>query len=290
MGNSPDIISVVFDFDDTLAPDSTTKLLREHGMDTDRFWRTDVAQLVEHGYDPALAWLNLVLENIGPGKPLGQLTNQHLREFGATLDADFFPGLPQLFDDFRAQVRTFKDIGIELYIITGGLQEVIEGSQVVQKHFAAVYGSRLAGNGEDQTLRRIRRCVTFTEKTRYLFEINKGLDPSRTAKNPFLVNEDIPQAKRRVPFRNTIYVGDGLTDIPCFSLLKQSGGYPFGVFDPSEPEKAKRALLKFLRPDRVISMHAPKYGQDDELGALLRATVTTIASDIQVRREIAERS
>lgn len=290
MGNSPDIIALVFDFDDTLTPDSTTKLLREHGIDTDVFWSQDVKKLVDDGYDPALAWLNLVLERIGEGKPLGLLTNGALRSFGATLEQDFFPGIPELFDELRALVKPFKDVGIEFYIVTGGLQEVVEGVRLVGNYFTAVYGSRLAGSDKEDTLRRVKRCITFTEKTRYLFEINKGLDPVRTAKNPHLVNEDVPQGSRRVPFRNMIYVGDGLTDIPCFSLLRQAGGYSFGVFEPTEPENAKRALLKFLKTDRVISMHAPKYRKEDELGALLRATVTTIASDIRVRREVAERS
>lgn len=67
-----DVVAVVFDFDDTLAPDSTTKLLHERGrIDTEKFWRDDVARLVKAGYDPALAWLNLVLDNVGEGRPPG---------------------------------------------------------------------------------------------------------------------------------------------------------------------------------------------------------------------------
>lgn len=75
-----DIIAVIFDFDDTLAPDSTTKLLRSRGIDTDRFWRKDVSALVEQGWDASHAWLRLLLDNVGPDKPLGELTNSDLRE------------------------------------------------------------------------------------------------------------------------------------------------------------------------------------------------------------------
>lgn len=221
--------------------------------------------------------------------PLGSLTNQELGEFGATLDDDFFPGLPQLFDDLRYVARKVRDVSVEFHVITGGLQEVIEGSGVIKSHFTAVYGSRLSGDHERDVLRRVKRCVTFTEKTRYLFEINKGLDPSRTAENPYLVNQDIPEQQRRVPFRNMVYVGDGLTDIPCFSLLGKMGGMGFGVFNPLEEEKAKRALMQFLIPNRVISMHAPRYGPSDELGAILRAAVGSIATQIAVRRELAEK-
>jgi hypothetical protein len=68
---------------------------------------------------------------------------------------------------------------------------------------------------EDPTsgfLGRIKRCVTFTEKTRHLFEINKGLQSKDTSSNPYLVNKFVPPEERRIPFANMIYVGDGLTD------------------------------------------------------------------------------
>jgi hypothetical protein len=84
-----------------------------------------------------------------------------------------------------------------------------------------------------------------------------------------------------------IYVGDGLTDIPCFSLLKNLGGTPFGVFKPDK-ESAKRALLEFLTPHRVVSMHTPKYGKRDDFGLMLRAAVTARCTQIELERGQAE--
>lgn len=136
----------------------------------------------------------------------------------------------------------------------------------------------------------IKRSITFTEKTRYLFEINKGVKQSDSAKNPFLVNEDIAPDRRRVSFKNIVYVGDGLTDIPCFSLVKKFGGQAFGVFDPANAEKSKQAIQKFLLPKRVIGMYAPEYGSTQALGSLLRVWVTSRASEIQVEREMAQRA
>ncbi len=60
-------------------------------------------------------------------------------------------------------------------------------------------------------------AVTFTEKTKHLFEINKGLVKSNQRK-AFSVNEGMPEDQRRIPFENMLYVGDSLTDVPCFSL------------------------------------------------------------------------
>jgi hypothetical protein len=260
---STDIIALIFDFDDTLAPDSTSKFLQAHGIDTARFWQEEVKPLVESGFDQPSA----------------------LREFGSSLDKDFYPGLPGFFDDVQKQVlELYKNIQIEFYIISGGLFEIIWGSKIVQNYFKAVYGCHLAGDTEDGPLKYIKRTVTFTEKTRYLFEINKGLDPNDTWRNPVLVNSFRTPEERRVPLRNMIYVGDGMTDIPCFSLLKMNHGLGFGVFDPASERKTKEALEEFLQTDRVLSMHSPDYRNGADLGSLLRAAVLGRCTDIQLER------
>ena len=284
MRSRPAVLAVVFDFDDTLVPDSTTKLLQTRGVDPAEFWTKDVRRRLKQGFDPTLAYLGLILEYVGLDRPLGCLSNQDLREFGATLDSDFFPGLPELFDDLRAVGSVYNDVAVEFHIISGGLLEVVRGSKTVQKHFTGVYGCEFSEAPATGYLSGIKRAITFTEKTRYLFEINKGIEPADVLKNPYVVNRDIAVSERPVPFENMIYVGDGLTDIPCFSLLKKERGAAFGVFDPGRPDSARRAFTEFLRTDRVISMHAPKYGQDDELGSLLRTAVATRASAITIQR------
>ena len=285
-----DIVALVFDFDDTLVPDSTTKLLRAHSIDVDDFWNVKSKALIQEGYDPPSAYLKLLIDNIGDGKPLGSLTNQKLYDFGASLDSDFYPGLPAFFDEVKTETQTkFRDIQVEFYIISGGLQPILDGSRIVQSYFSGAYGCQLAGDTESGMLKYVRRSITFTEKTRYLFEINKGIKPEDSRTNPFLVNKSVAEDKRRVPFANIIYVGDGLTDIPCFSLVQSLKGKAFGVFDPANREKAKRALEEFLIPHRVVSMHSPRYSQTDELGALLRAAVANRCVGIQLERSTAVR-
>jgi len=263
-----------FDFDDTLVPDTTTRLLAEYGIDTDAFWKNDVAALVADGFDPALAWLTLLLQLVGPDQPLRELNDTVLRDFGArTIDSLLYTSLPALFDDLRNIVSEFRDLSVEYYIVSGGLREFLLGSDVVRHYFAGVYGSQLGKSTELNYYTRIKRVVTFAEKTKYLFEINKGVRPDEALVNPLLVNRDVPRERRRVPFANMFYVGDGLTDIPCFSLLKEQGGTAFDVFDPARDESAKKAFIDFLKPKRVISIHAPRYGPSDELGSLLRAAI-----------------
>lgn len=140
-------IALIFDFDDTLVSDSTTALLRKYGIDPDIFWKKDLRALINDGFDPALGFLKLLLDNIGPDRPFGRLTNEDLRAFGATLDSAFKPGLPELFSDLRSIVGEFRIISIEFYIISGGLQAIIEGSQIVKDNFSAVYGCTLDEEG-----------------------------------------------------------------------------------------------------------------------------------------------
>jgi len=278
-------IAVIFDFDDTLVPDSTTKLLAAHGIDPDEFWGVHAKSLIQKGFDPPLAYLKLLLERIGAGRELGEMTNNDLAIFGATMDDDFFPGLPELFHDLRQTAgEVHRDLSVEFYIISGGLEEVAMGSRIVRKYFDGVYGCRLAPSDDSPVLKHIARCITFTEKTRYIFEINKGIPRAESLRDPYGVNKSLPRPQRRVPFKNMIYVGDGLTDIPCFSLMKSEGGLGFGVFDPTKERSAKQALQEFLRPQRVVSMHSPRYRKEDDLGALLRTAVANIGSSIFLRR------
>jgi phosphoserine phosphatase len=277
------VVAVVFDFDDTLVPDSTSLLLESYGIDANDFWTNRVRALTDQGYDPPLAYLRLLLDEVGPGKRLGPLSNAGLRAFGATLDGKFFPGLPEFFTDARrAASEVHRDYSVEFYIISGGLEDVILGSSVVRDHITGVYGCQL-DEDENGLVRYVKRCITFTEKTRYLFEVNKGIEPNESKTQPQLVNREVPEERRRVPFERMIYVGDGLTDIPCFSLLRSMRGTTFGVFDQTQ-QSARQAYSAFLQAGRVLSMHFPRYRPDDELGSVLRAAVSQICTADIVKR------
>jgi phosphoserine phosphatase len=283
MSAPQNIIAVVFDFDDTLTDDSTTKLLAHHEIDTDDFWKVKIKALVDDGWDPTLGYLKLILDNVGPDKPLGNLSNKKLREFGAALP--LYRGLPKLFSDLKKLTshHPVSNPVIEFYIISGGIEEVIRGSKIAN-HVNGIWGCRFAET--DGVISHIKNVITFTEKTRFLFEINKGIaDPNRT--NPYQVNQDVPASIRRIPLGNMIYVGDGLTDVPCFSLLNKAGGEGFGVFDPSRAGSPKKAWEQLAAPHRVTSLNAPKYGPRDELGALLRVAVQQMCMRLDVRAKTA---
>src|SRR5215813_3319127 len=228
-------IAVIFDFDDTLTDDSTTKLLEHYHIDPNDFWQNRAKSLVNAGWNPTLAYLKLLLDNVGDGKPFGLLKNEDLRTFGASLR--FYGGLPELFNELRAIMgkHNVSHPSIEFYIISGGLEEIIKGSSIASQ-FDGIWGCRFAE--QDGAVKHIMNAISFTEKTRYLFEINKGLNRSKPA--PYAVNKEFAPDERRIPFSNMIYIGDGLTDVPCFSLLNLNGGRGFGVFDPTKADAPKK--------------------------------------------------
>lgn len=277
------VIALVFDFDDTLTPDSTSALLTKAGIDATHFWKTQAQALIDAGWGPTPAYLKLLLDNVGEGKPLGTLTNQELRDFGGTLE--FFPGLPQLFRDLRkmAEEHPLSNPAIEFYVISGGLAEVIRGSKIAT-FLSGIWGCEFAE--ENGQIRHIQNLVSFTEKTKYLYMINKGIDDTS---GPYAVNQKVDQPERRIPFDQMIYVGDGFTDVPCFSLLEHFKGIAFGVFDPKKKDSPKKAWEQLVAPHRVTSMNAPKYRKTDELGALLRATVESLFLKLDVRTKSVQR-
>ena len=137
---------------------------------------------------------------------------------------------------------------------------------------------------ESDQVQHIKNVVSFTGKTKYLYTINKGI---RDDAGPYAVNEKRELEDRRIPFTNMIYIGDGLTDVPCFSLLQHFGGTAFGVFDPTKAETPKKAWEQLVVPKRVTSMNAPKYRKGDELGALLRAAVKELCLRMDKRTRAA---
>ncbi len=277
-------IALIFDFDDTLTDDSTTSLLSRHGVDVDEFWKKRMPSLVLAGWDPTLAYLNMILDLVGDGCPLGKLSNAKLREFGGQLQ--FYEGLPEIFADLDGLVKEHRisHPSIEYYIISGGLEEIIRGSSIAG-YFHGIWGCRFSENSEG-IISRVMNCISFTEKTKYIFHINKGLDAS-ARERPYDVNRATPLDQRRIPLSNMIYVGDGLTDVPCFSLLEKSGGRGFGVFDPTKEGSPKKAWESLAAPHRVVSLNSPKYGETEDLGALLRVAVNQICVNLDLRSQMA---
>ena len=92
--------------------------------------------------------------------------------------------------------------------------------------------------------------IDNTTKTRALFEINKGILQLENVD----VNSKIPEENRRVQFKNMIYIADGPSDIPAFSLINRNGGSTFAIY-PKGDMKAMQQVEQ-MRADGRVNMYA----------------------------------
>ena len=78
-----------------------------------------------------------------------------------------------------------------------------------------------------------------------------------------------------------IVVGDGYTDIPCFSLVRKAGGMAIGVYDQENRDKWGRAW-GFIEDGRVSNLVPAEYGERSALSNSLIMAVESIANRISL--------
>jgi len=299
---SREIVAMVWDFDKTLVPGYMQAPLFEHfGVDDRQFW-AEVNKLpgiyARRGIHASkdTIYLNHLLSYVRNG-PMRGLNNKRLRELGGKLK--FFPGLPKIFEDLREVVRSRPEfirheIGLEHYVISTGLAEMIRGSTVAP-FMDGIYGCEFVENplpphfsrqeemaldGANWEIAQIGVMVDNTIKTRFIFEINKGSN-----KNPAIdVNAVVRPEDRRVPIKNMIYVADGPSDVPVFSVVRRNGGQTFAVYDSANPaEFAQNDSL--LQTGRIHAYGPADYRPESSTAQWLTMHVRSICERIVRERE-----
>ena len=299
------IIACVWDFDKTLIPGYMQgPLFRHFGINEARFW-AETNKLAEHyarrGYriSGEISYLNHILTYVRAGL-MPKLNNRLLRELGGEIK--LYPGLPQFFETLKAFVRDKPDykkheLQLEHYIVSTGLAEMIRGSAMAPQ-VEGIWGCEFIENplqpdflrqkefedelGADAEIAQIGVMIDNTTKTRALFEINKG-----TNRNPSLdVNARLPAGERRIPFANMIYIADGPSDIPCFSVVKERGGKTYGVYNPDRTDEFKQND-ELQRAGRIDHYGKADYREGSETGNWFKLQIQEIADRIVTELEAA---
>ncbi|MBP3265247.1 MAG: haloacid dehalogenase-like hydrolase, partial [Acidaminococcaceae bacterium] len=235
MASKKPIIALMYDFDKTLC---TTDMqaytfIPNLGMSANEFWAkaSDLAE--KHKMDRILAYMYLMLDEAHiHRKPIRRSDFVALGK-----DLELYPGVAEWFSRIN---RFGKEQGVTIkhYIISSGLREIIEGSSIY-KEFDDVFAGEFLYD-ENGVACWPKNVVNYTTKTQFLFRINKGvLDIS----NDDDLNRFTPEEDRPVPFRNMIYIGDGLTDVPCMKLVKVNGGCSIAVYQKGKQAKVKDLIL-----------------------------------------------
>ena len=114
---------------------------------------------------------------------------------------------------------------VEHYVISSGMKEIIEGTEI-SKNFKSIFACEFLYD-ENGNAVWPKTDVNYTNKTQFVYRINKGvLDVA----NDVDLNRSMPEDSKRVPFCNMIYIGDGLSDVPCMKMMKAYGGYSIAVY------------------------------------------------------------
>ncbi|QYM80304.1 haloacid dehalogenase-like hydrolase [Horticoccus luteus] len=297
------IIACIWDFDKTLIPGyMQAPLFRRHDIDEATFW-AETNALLEHyrkrGYHLSgeISYLNHILTYVLAGK-FGRLDNRELRACGAEIE--FYPGLPQFFGlakSYVAERAEFRkhEIQLEHYIVSTGLAEMIRGSAIAS-HVDGIWGCEFIESplqpgflqqsemaiSADAVIAQIGMVIDNTTKTRALFEINKG-----TNKNPAIdVNANVKPEDRRIPFQNMIYVADGPSDIPSFSVVKSGGGRAYGVYNPDRAGEFEQND-RLLQSGRIHGYGPADYTAASSTARWLRLHIHAICDRIVADREVA---
>ncbi len=247
------IVAFLYDFDKTLC---TTDMedyafIPSLGMTPAEFWPEANGFGRENRMDGILAYMyTMIRESEKRGLPF---TRADLVEKGREIV--LFPGVQDWFGRINAFGET-QGVQVEHYVISSGLREIIEGS-AISGAFKEIYASEFYYDAAGRPVWP-KLTVNFTAKTQFVYRINKGvLDVS----NDRDLNASMPDDSKRVPFTNMIYIGDGLSDVPCMKMMRAYGGQAIAVYQESNRSGVEDLLAK----GRVDFIFPADYSEGTEL-------------------------
>ena len=266
------VIAIIYDFDKTLSTDDMQNFsfIPALGMKSDEFWAITSKLTKEKGVENILSYMYMMIEQCKEKNI--PLTREYLNKLGK--EVKFFDGVTTWFKRINAYA---EELGytIEHYIISSGTKEIIEGTPIA-KEFKEIYACEFLFNDEGiATWPKI--AINYTAKTQYLFRITKGvLDPY----DHIGVNSNIP---KRIPYQNMIYIGDGLTDVPCMTLLKEKGGTSIAIYPKGNQEK----VSQLVDDGRVNYTCRGDYSSNSEIEKIIKLIINQISiSDMLSKKAI----
>lgn len=257
-------IAICYDFDKTLSRlDMQCYGFAKHvNENIDDFWRDCQKFSEEHKADNIMSYMFMMLKKckekgIAP-------TKAFFRKCG--VDVEFFDGVQQWFDYINDFAKS-KGVEIEHYIISSGVKEIIEGTSIA-KYFDVIYACSYCYD-KDNCAFWPALDVNYTNKTQYLYRINKGLlDSIDNSVNDYMSYDD-----RRIPFENIIYIGDSQTDIPSMKLLRAKHGTSIAVYDA---ESSPNYCETLINQNRVDYIARADYRCNSELSNIICRVIESI--------------
>ena len=271
---SKPVLAVCYDFDKTLTPfDMQAQgFIQSIGWDVKKFWKETNELAEKNDMDANLAYMFKMVQE-AEGQHI--FNKRMLMEYGSRVK--LFPGVGEWFE----KINIFgEEIGVtvEHYIISSGLKEMIEGTEIAKKGvFKKIYASSFYYNEKGVAVWPAQ-AINYTNKTQFLFRIEKGV----TEINDRRVNDHFKDEMLRVPFRNMVYIGDSETDIPCMKLVNSYGGHSIGIYNPETGDKGN--VIKMLRDSRIRYFAPADYRENGVLFGLLKDIIIKTAAYEKLER------
>ena len=268
------IAALIYDFDGTLSPGNMQEFgfIQAVGKTAGEFWT--MSDEIAKGQDASnvLSYMKLMFDE---ARRSGiRLERDRFRSFGK--DIKLFEGVEQWFSLVNAYG---KSIGftVEHYINSSGLKEIIEGSPIAPEFKHIFAGSFIYDENGEAVWPGI--AVDYTAKTQFIFKISKGIFSARDNKR---VNASMAEDRKRIPFTNMIYLGDGDTDVPCMKIVGMFGGHSIAVYNPDNPHK-KATAGKLRRQGRVSFALPAVYTADSPAFRVVKAILDKIKADHELQ-------
>lgn len=282
---SESVIAIVCDFDETLGPDTISFLLEQQNISPSQFWQ-EVNKMVQERWDPPLAYMHKMLQLSYEGKL--DLSQKTLQKFGKKLK--LFPGLPQALlelEEFVHSQELLKKTGLilEEYIISGGLEEMIRATKL-EPFMEGIFGCNFNYRDATSQPTGIKSAISFTEKTRFIHGIRKGISTDDLRTEPYRVNDAIDEREQRIPWTQMVYIGDGPSDIPCLAAITRKGGAGMGV---SAPYGSFKKSYELARGKRItVGPYTANYRKGSDMRKVLEETILRIglAIDVESKRHV----
>lgn len=254
---SKPIIAIMYDFDKTLCTKDMQnyRFIPSMGIKVSEFWdfTNDVQQ--KEKMDSVLAYMYAAIK-ISREKNI-PLKRSRLEENGKGIE--FFPGVISWFERIN---RYGEEHGarIEHYVISSGMKEIIDGT-IISGEFKNIFACEYLYDSDGVAVWP-KTAVNYTNKTQFVYRINKGvLDVS----NDIDLNRSMPDDSKRIPFANMIYIGDGLSDVPCMKMMKSYGGKAIAVYQSLDDK-----VCELLRKDRVDYIYPADYTEGSGLDKTMK--------------------
>lgn len=257
------IVAIVYDFDKTLCSEDMQNysFIPALGMTPEEFWGATSAFSEKTNVERILSYMYMMIK-LAKDKGIN-LTKEYLKGLGK--DIKFYPGVLTWFKRINEYGESLG-IQVEHYLVSSGTKEIIDGCAIADQ-FKAIYGCEFLF-GEDGLPIWPKLTINYTAKTQFIYRITKGVLDVTDDSN---VNKRINT--KRVPFQNIVYLGDGMTDIPCMALVKESGGKSIAIYTKDSKDKA----MELYNENRVNFICKADYSSNSQLEKVIKLVINSVA-------------